>query len=267
MSHGRRAPLGRAGAFALIAAVALIATIGAAGAQVTEPVLQAPRPSDRDPFCAVSVTATSTTPLVAQLRAAGASVSARVVVFSRSDAYVVDTPALPLSGTGPVRATTNFAIVLNKSIEPRYIYVDSYRLDGGAETECQAEPVAFTGGPFTAPSTPAARPTLQFSVSDVEALPPLTCGVERTQATIKKAVAPGGFDTAFPHVSVQVLVYVDAHGRVARGYLYKPSWSNPDNAFSIEAASKSAYMPATFYCKPVAGSTLFVTNFDDPNRP
>jgi hypothetical protein len=244
------------------AVIALITTIHVAGAQVTEPVLQALHPADRDPFCAVSVTATSATPLVAQFHAAGAMVSTRVIIFTSGNAYVADIPTLALSGNGPVKATTNFAITSDKPIEPRYIYVDSYRLDGGAETACPTEPVAFATGASTAPTTPAAGLTLQFPVTDAKSLPPLPCGAEMKKATIRKAVAPQEIDRSFGHIKVSVLVYVDAGGRPVRADLLKPSMSNPDNNYAIEAAERSTYFPATFYCKPVAGSDVFEATFD-----
>jgi hypothetical protein len=243
-------------------AAVLIATIHVPGAQVTEPVLQAPRPSDRDPFCATSVTATSATPLVAQLHAIGATVSARVIVFTPTNAYVADIPTLPLSGASPVKATPNFAIVSDKPIDPRYIYVDSYRLDGGAEVECPTEPAAFTGSLPAASSTPAPASALRFRLTDEEPLPPLPCGAEMKKASIRKAVAPQEIDRSFAHIKVSVLVYIDAGGRLVRAYLLKPSMSNPDNNYAIEAAEHSTYFPATFYCKPVAGSYVFVADFD-----
>ncbi|HXM05902.1 MAG TPA: hypothetical protein VN936_00495, partial [Candidatus Acidoferrum sp.] len=243
-------------------AAAFMATFHGAAAQVTEPVLQPLRPSDRDPFCAVSITATSATPLVAQFHAAGAMVSARIIIFTSANAYVADIPTLALSGNGPVKATTNFAITADKPIEPRYIYVDSYRLDGGAEAACPTEPVAFIAGASTAPTTPAAGAIPQFPVTGVELLPPLPCGAEMKKATIRKAIAPQEIDRSFGHIKVSVLVYVDAGGRPVRAYLLKPSMSNPDNNYAIEAAERSTYFSATFYCKPVAGSDVFEATFD-----
>jgi hypothetical protein len=243
-------------------AIALMATFHIAGAQVTEPVLQPLHSSDRDPFCAVSVTAASATPLVVQLHALAASVSARVIVFTSANAYVADIPSLPLSGPGHVKATANFAIVSDKPIEPRYIYIDSYRLGGGAETACPTEPIAFTGSVSAASSTPATASTLRFPFTDVESLPPLTCGAEMKKASIRKAVAPQEIDRSFDHIKVSVLVYVDAAGRLVRADLLKPSMSNPDNNYAIEAAERSTYFPATFYCKPVVGGYVFVADFD-----
>jgi hypothetical protein len=244
------------------AALMLVAAIQVARAQVTEPVLQAARPSDRDPFCATSVTATSATPLVAQLHAVGTTVSARVMVFTPTNAYVADIPTLPLSGTGPVKATANFAIVSDQSIKPRYVYVDSYRLDGGADVECPTEPIAFTGSVSATSSTPAPVSALRFAFTDAEPLPPLTCGAEMKKASIRKAVAPQEIDRSFGHIKVTVLVYVDAGGRLVRAYLLKPSMSNPDNNYAIEAAERSTYFPAIFYCKPVAGAYVFMADFD-----
>jgi hypothetical protein len=243
-------------------AVVLIASIHVVGAQVTEPVLQAERPSDRDPFCAVSVTASSALPLVTQLHAIGATVSARVFVFSSSEAYTADIPTLPLSGAGLVKATSTFAIVSDKPIAPRYMYIDSYRLDGGAQIDCPTEPVAFIDGPFVPASTPAQVSALQVPVADAGPLPTATCGAVMKKASIRKAVAPGDYDRSFDHIRVKVLVYVNAAGRLVRADILKASMSNPDNNLAVEAAQKSTYFPAMFYCKPVVGSYLFDATFD-----
>ncbi len=77
----------------------------AAEAQTTPPVEVAADASARDPFCAVDVEAAiaSPTSLVAHLRADGASAGAHLVVFSATDAYAADVPALPLSGPRSIK--------------------------------------------------------------------------------------------------------------------------------------------------------------------
>jgi hypothetical protein len=172
---------------------------------------------------------------------------------------------------------------LSDPIIPRYMYVDAYSIDGGPEVTCLTEPVAFLEAPSQTPRenaaaqaqatqaqdtqapTPTPRgqldATTQVPVSSVQPLPPLSCGVERTKATVKMAVAPDGFDREFDNTSATILSYVDARGTLARTVMYQSSGSNLDDRLSLYAASKSVYVPATFYCMAVPGLFLYRTVF------
>jgi hypothetical protein len=307
--------------------VALSLTLRVADAQVTEPVYIPPDPSYGDPFCAVAVTAVSAHPLILQLHAAGASVSARIVVFTSTGAYAATTPSLTLLGDKPVKTTAAFEIVpakpvptvrkqaakmaqplrttaipapsdqpsVSDPIDPRYMYVDAYSIDGAPEKGCSTEPVAFlnAGGAATTPasapngslpvsaansasspapandamlggSSDAIPPAslLQYPITSADPLPQLPCGVERTQTTVKMAVSPASVDRNLGHGSAHVLVYVNARGELARTVMFRSSTSDIDDKATLSAAAQSRYVAGTFYCIPVDGVYLFEAIFE-----
>jgi hypothetical protein len=257
-------------ALALVA-VFFCAGILAADAQTTPAVETAADPSARDPFCAVDVEAAVASPasLVAHLRADGASAGAHLLIFSATEAYAVDVPASALSGLRSIKNTAPFEITFPKPIEAKFIYVDSYRLDGGAETACPTEPREFESKP---PATPGGTPqptgpTLHLAAKFVQLLPPGTCGTVYDAATIQIAVSPD-FPMS-PDVvegSVRVIVYVDASGRATKAYVLSSSGSKSEENATKDAALKSGYSPSRFYCTPVPGTYVFRADFARGNR-
>ncbi|MEO7203156.1 MAG: energy transducer TonB [Candidatus Tumulicola sp.] len=247
-------------------AVFVCFTNGFAVAQTTPPVETAADPVARDPFCAVDVEAalTSPTALVAHLRADGASAGAHLVVFSATDAYAVDVPALALSGARSIKNTAPFEITFPKPIEAKFIYVDSYRLDGGAETACPTEPREFES---KTPANPGGTPravasTLHLAAKFVQMLPPLTCGTVYNAATIQMAVSPDlPMSPEIVEGSVRVIVYVDAKGRATKAYVLSSSGSKYEENATKEGALKSGYTPASFYCAPVPGTYVYRMDF------
>jgi hypothetical protein len=260
----------------------LLCCTNAARAQTTPPVEVAADPAAHDPFCSVDVEAASgsalvggtsggpTTTLIAHLRADGASAGAHLVIFSSSDAYVVDVPALALSGSRTIKNTAPFEITFPKPIDPKFIYVDSSRLDGSAETACPTEPREFKIGKAANPGSaaiPAVTPqsvvsTLHFSAKFVQALPPVTCGSVYDPASVRMAVAPNarpGPD--FANGSVTILAYVDASGRPVKAYVLDSSVSKEEEDSAKAAALMSTYVPERFYCTPVPGSYVFKSDF------
>jgi hypothetical protein len=240
-----------------------------AKAQTTPPVEVAADPSARDPFCSVDVEAavTSPTTLVAHLRADGASAGAHLIVFSATDAYAVDVPALALSGPRSIKNTAPVEITFPKLIEAKFIYVDSYRLDSGAETACATEPREFESKTSANPAVPPqpAGATLHLAAKFVQALPAVTCGSVSDAATIQMAVSPDfprgpGIDSG--EGSVRVIVYVDASGRAAKAYVLSSTASKAEENVTKDAALQSTYAPARFYCTPVPGTYVFKADFE-----
>jgi hypothetical protein len=253
---------------AALAAAFFCAGALVAEAQTTPPVEVAADPAAHDPFCAVDVEAAVTSPdsLVAHLRADGASAGAHLVVFSTTDAYAVDVPALALSGPRGIKNTAPIEIMFPKSIEPKFIYVDSYRLDGGAETACPTEPREFQS---KTPANPTLAPqpigsALHFTAKFVQALPGVTCGSLNDAATIRMPVSPDfpsgpGIDIA--EGSVRVIVYVDSSGRAGSAYVLSSTASRSEESAAKAAALQSGYAPARFFCTPVPGTYVFKADF------
>jgi hypothetical protein len=247
-----------------------------ADAQTTPPVEVAADPAARDPFCLVDVEAARTSPtsLVAHLRADGASAGAHLVVFSATDAYAVDVPVLALSGPRSIKNTASFEIAFPKPIESKFIYVDSYRLDGGAETACPTEPREFeskipaTPGAVAQPPQPAGS-ALHLAAKFVQALPAVTCGSVSDAATIRMPVSPDfprgpGVDVA--DGDVRIIVYVDASGRATKAYVLSSTASKAEENVTKDAALQSTYTPARFYCTPVPGTYVFRADFSREYR-
>ncbi len=244
-----------------------------ADAQTTPPVEVAADPAARDPFWAVGVEAvvTSPTSLVAHLRADGASAGAHLVVFSATDAFAIDLPALALSGPRSIRNTASFEIVLPKPIEAKFIYVDSYRLDGGAETACPTEPREFKSGAAAIPafSLPSTGSMLHLGAKFDQALPAVTCGSVSDAVTIRMPVSPDfprgpGVDVA--DGAVRIIVYVDASGRATKAYVLSSTASKAEENVTKDAALQSTYTPARFYCTPVPGTYVFRADFSREYR-
>jgi hypothetical protein len=241
---------------------------GLADAQTTPPVEVAADPAARDPFCAVDVEAAAMSPtsLVAHLRADGASAGAHLVVFSATDAYAVDVPALTLPGPRSIKNTASFEITLPKQIEAKFIYVDSYRLDGAAETACPTEPREFKSGAAAIPafSLPPTGSMLHLAAKFVQVLPAVTCGGVSDAAKIQMAVSPDfprgpGIDVA--EGAVRIIVYVDASGRATKAYVLSSTASRAEENVTKAAALQSTYTPARFYCTPVPGTYVFRADF------
>jgi hypothetical protein len=247
--------------------VASFVSSGAALAQVTVPNVKAPNPPEQDPFCPVSVVmaSASSDTLVGRLRASGDSLSAHIIVFSDTNAYTIDVPALPLSSPGPgsLKSTPQFAVTFSKAIDPRFAYVDTYRLNGSREYTCPTEPVEFDAG---APASVGLSATVAagapgYSAASEQPLPSLPCGSARTLATIRMAFSPGGFDRSMSSASTRILVYVGASGQMEKAIVLDSSGSKIDDDATMEAARRSTYAPAQFYCTPVVGTYLFEADF------
>ncbi len=56
-------------------------------------------------------------------------------------------------------------------------------------------------------------------------------------------------------------MYVDANGRAAKAYVLSSSASKTEEDATKDAALKSVYSPARFYCTPVPGTYVFRADF------
>jgi hypothetical protein len=232
----------------------------AARAQTSTP------PAGSDPFCAVQINRSGD---VGWLVAHGHTVSARIVLVLDGDGvYALQTSKLPISGAQYYGVTPSFTIAASNhaatSYNHGYVYVDSYRIDGGAEVACVAETAGFPNWRPTVPDSLATdSPERQtFEATFQHALPALPCGRVYSPAAVRKAA-----EAEFPRelgsdATALILVFVDAQGHAAATRVYQSTGSTQADAFAADAASRATYDPEQFYCSPAAGLYLYSVKYE-----
>lgn len=183
-----------------------------------------------------------------------------MILFSDTDAYDVPISAQPLSGNEYMHVSTQFLVALPKAMRVRYVYVDSYQLDGGSVVNCPTEAHHFQKGiGQKGPSDIKSTPT--FSASYKQALPAPACGNVYTPATVMRAVSPRGIQTS-KMLRVKIAIYINSDGSLAKSYVYKSSGVNYADTLALDAANRSSYVPAKFLCTPIVGEYLFTADFE-----
>ncbi|HEY1429999.1 MAG TPA: energy transducer TonB [Candidatus Tumulicola sp.] len=142
-----------------------------------------------------------------------------------------------------------------------YAYVDSYKLDSGAEIYCPTEVHPFEksrGG--TAKPVPTGT-LATFEATYKQALPSLTCDKTYVAATVTRAVRPRGIRTDTMR-SARIAVFINSDGSVARSFVYTSSGVDYLDTLALDAANRAAYRPSEFLCTPVVGEFLCVVDFE-----
>jgi hypothetical protein len=239
--------------------LALVAAFspGRANAQTPSP---SPGPTSApNPFCAVHARA------IGPLRTADPeyriflnsstpeTLSAHLTMIGDSGAYDAYLPAITLK---PWRSEFTEAqrtvVTLPPGASAKYVFVDSYALNGGQKVVCPTEPseiLAQTGSLSTAQTTYVAATFLQ-------ALPPMPCGKMYTPARAR-GFSPRTGNWGNKELNAKVYVFIDSDGHVVQQSIYKSSGVEGLDDEAMGSAQHSTYTPATFLCTPVVGSYLF----------
>ncbi|HET6276814.1 MAG TPA: energy transducer TonB [Candidatus Cybelea sp.] len=228
-----------------------------------------------DPFCALYVTAQpiDTSPPsepvspISNLLAmgvfaeAGARADVHVTLLSDTGAYDAFLQDVPLLDDGKGLRSHNILVQLPKAMHVRFVYVDSFAVDGGTKASCPSEP--FDLSPvktLRVPPPPAA--VQRVSAVFKQSLPALPCGKIFSNATILKAVQPVYPLLYFDHDrSVQIEIFVDSNGNAVKTSVYKSSGLQAFDSAATEAALRSKYAPPMLLCTPVVGKYLFRADF------
>ncbi len=157
-------------------------------------------------------------------------------------------------------SSPEMVVTLPKPAAVRYAYVDSYRIDGGAETSCASEPAAARSWANGHPPRP--RPnSRRFAAVSKGSLPPLPCGKTFADARVTRAFQPAGINTTHTN-TVDVGVFVDSAGHPVQAWVQKSSGIDVADSRAVAAAQHSQYAPATFLCTPVVSEYIFRVDFD-----
>lgn len=265
----KQVALGVAFVFALCAAPAQVAATippSAAPAATSPPWL--------DPFCAVTATArqidTSATPASDPssnflrmwiFAETGNRVDAHVTLISDTEAYDAFLQDVRLANDGERLESPSLLVALPKAMSVRFVYVDSFAINGGTETSCPSEPWDLSRGkPLQMPAPAAEVPRVAAVLKQV--LPVLPCGKLFSNATVIKAIPPVYPLAYFDHDrSVQIEIFVDSNGNAIKTSVYKSSGRPEfDNAATVSAL-RSKYSPPMLLCTPVVGTYLFRADF------
>jgi TonB family protein len=245
----------------------------------TQPAQPSTAPADAslwlDPFCALYATAqpiytSPSEPLspisnvlaVGVFAEAGARADAHVTLLSDTGAYDAFLQDVPLADDGKGLRSHNILVQLPKAMRVRFVYVDSFAVNGGTEASCPSEPFDLSQvKTIRVPPPPAA--TARVSAVFKQSLPPLPCGKLFTNATIVKPVQPVYPLSYFDHDrSVQIEIFVDSNGNAVKSSVYKSSGLQAFDNAATQAALRSKYAPPMLLCTPVVGKYLFRADFE-----
>ena len=247
----------------------------------TQPAQPSTAPADAslwlDPFCALYATAqpiytSPSEPLspisnvlaVGVFAEAGARADAHVTLLSDTGAYDAFLQDVPLADDGKGLRSHNILVKLPKAMRVRFVYVDSFAVNGGTEASCPSEPFDLSQvKTIRVPPPPAA--TARVSAVFKQSLPPLPCGKLFTNATIVKPVQPVYPLSYFDHdrAACKSEIFVDSNGNAVKsiGLQEQRTPSVHDNA-ATQAALRSKYAPPMLLCTPVVGKYLFRADFE-----
>ena len=179
------------------------------------------------------------------------------------DAHVSD---VELYGRAYDRKSAAMLVTLPSKLAIRYAYVDSYALDGSAQTSCpsavEAVNVWKAGASGDRPGRPDSRASI--AATYLQALPALPCGKVFTPAKVAKAAKDFkgiGYYGAGDRTA-EIRIYLDSKGNLLQSYVYKTSGIAGVDSYALLEAQATTYTPATFLCTPVVSDYLFSVKYE-----
>ncbi len=179
----------------------------------------------------------------------GSAVDAHVTVIGATDAYDVHVKAA-LNGPPEDRESLPVVVDVPRDAKAAYYYVDSYAIDGGANTSC---PSYVSGvGDAVIQGEPGNAPTI--AAQHLQALGPLQCGSVYTgpgmHGQLQTAVGVYGGKP----LTVVGRAYLDSNGRSVREEIVRTSGVEGFDRFMLGALHEHEFTPAKFLCTPVVGT-------------
>jgi hypothetical protein len=210
-----------------------------------------------------AATITTDSVVVALHAESGSRINAHVTIIADTGAYDAAVPDVSLFGTPSGRNSLPLLATLPRATAVRYVYVDSYAIDGAAEQTCPSDPFSVEESMQWAPPAPPLPSSgiIHVAITLKQALPTLACGKLFSYATVIRPYQPAGVPTA-KRLTSEVETFVDSNGHVVRTTLYESSGSPNADAQAIDAAQRTTYAPATLLCTPIVGRYLFRADFE-----
>jgi hypothetical protein len=251
----------------------MLFTVAPVIAQGVMPFVPPAPPVSLDPFCAESAfavawdaTKNEPTPgstadtLVLWIRSQQPGLlDAHVTIVGDGGAYDAKLQDVLLTGNPTAPTSPPLMVMMPRSANARYVYVDSYSLNGAKEVSCPSEPHDVKAVDADEVHPPYAFMT-RFTASFTQALPPLPCGKLSTEASVTHVVQPRGVSTT-KTITTEIAVFVDSAGHAVKTFLYKSSGNTIADAQANASAALTQYAPATFLCTPIVGEYLFRADF------
>jgi len=244
---------------------------------VSQPAPSPASPPEPDPFCAVRAVAvpwdslknarastiTTDNVVIALHSELGSRIKAHVTMIGDSGVYDAAVPQVALYGKASQFNSPPLLVALPHATAVRYVYVDSYAIDGAAEQTCPSDPFDIEASLRWAPPAPPLPKSgvINITVTLKQPLPMRSCGKLFSDATVIRPYQPAGVPTT-KRLTSEVETFIDSNGNVVKTTLYKSSGFPTADARAIDAAQRSKYAPAMLLCTPIVGRYLFRTDFE-----
>ena len=189
-------------------------------------------------------------------------VQARVTLITRTNAYTVGIPRLPLDVEKDGGVTEPFLVRFKDAVHVRYAYVDGVGVDGKSVTDCPTFPQEVT--PWHDGSAPSVvRSALTLVPKLLQPLPKLTCPKVYEGASIAKEPYTQWISQYGDRQrSAVVRVYLDSDGLPLREKLVRSSGVDGIDQTAIANSMHTIYRPASFLCSPVVSVFYFELTYD-----